>query len=644
MLNFFRSFFKTKIGLGLVLAFLVLIGFAFASADVSSTGAFGGVAGGNRVAVVGDQKIGTADLARAATDELESARQENPTATMQTFLAEGGLARALDGLINRSALVEWAREHGLRAGENLVNSEIRTIPAVAGPTGAFDEQTYRAFLARQNLTDARLRELVGASLLAQQALIPAGFGATIPQSIARTYARSFKERRTGQIATIPADAFAPRGDPTAAQLQAFYNENRARFVRPERRVIQYAVFDAAALGDAVNPTDAEIAAAYRQNAGDYAASEERSFTQLIVPTQAAAQSIAERVRGGQSLAAAAQGGGLRTTQLDGQSKAEIRAQASNAVADAYFSAAQGAVTAPARSSLGWHIAQVRSVERIAGRSLDQARGEIADRLREQKRVRLLSDLAIDLEDQISDGANLNELARDRGLQVQQTPALLANGQVYGSGENAPETLAQIVPVAFQMEEGEPEIGALPGGGEYVVYQVADIAPAATAPLAEVRDRAIALWRQTNGAQEARKAAERIVQKVANGTPLAQALAAENVPLPRPETVSVSREELARLGGQRVPAPLALLFGMAQGSVKKLEAPQNAGWFVVDLDKVVLDTLAADDPLIAQANGQLGQAWGNEYGEQLGKAMRQEVGVETNADGVQAVRRQLLGEN
>ena len=134
MLTFFRNFFKTKIGLGIALAFLVLIGFAFASMDVSSTGAFGGVAGGNRVAVVGDAKIGTADLSQAATDGLDRARQENPDATMQTFLAGGGLEEALDGLIARFSLVEWAREHGLRAGDNLINSEIRQIPAAAGPS------------------------------------------------------------------------------------------------------------------------------------------------------------------------------------------------------------------------------------------------------------------------------------------------------------------------------------------------------------------------------------------------------------------------------------------------------------------------------------------------------------------------------
>lgn len=643
MLSFFRSFFKTRIGLALVLAFLALMGFAFASMDVSNTATFGGIAGGDRVAVVGDEKIGTADLARAATDELDRQRQQNPTLTMAGLLARGGLEQALNDLINRSALVEWAREHGFRAGENLVNSEIRQIPAAAGPSGAFDENTYRAFLAREQLSDARLRELIGAGLVAQQTIVPVSYGATIPASIARTYARVFKERRTGEIALLSADAFAPSSAPSAAQLQTYYDDSRARFVRPERRVIQYAQFDAASLGDAVEPTQAEIAAAYRQNAAQYAASEERSFTQLIVPTQDAARSIAQRVSGGQSLAAAAQAGGLRTTQIDDASREEIRGQASEAVANAYFAAAKGSVTSPARSPLGWHIAQVRSVDRIAARPLEQVRGELATRIRQEKRTRLLSDLALKLEDQITEGANLQEIASGRRAQVSTTAPLLATGQIYGQQESAPALLQPVLNVAFQMEEGEPEISALPGGETYLVYQVTEITPAATAPLAEIRDEVTAQWRQAMGARRARDVANRLVKRVEGGSSVTQAIAAEQARA-AVEQVSLSREELARLGGQRVPPSIALLFGMAQGSVKTLEVPGNRGWYVVNLENVTLDDLAPNDPLIAQAQAELGQIWGAEYGEQLGAAMRKEVGVERNADAIQAVRRQLLGEN
>ncbi|HAW34878.1 MAG TPA: peptidylprolyl isomerase, partial [Erythrobacter sp.] len=129
MFQFFRNFFKTKLGLAIALAFLGLIALAFASADVSSTGTFGGIAGGDRVAVVGDEKISTADLIQGANNGLDRVRQDQPTATMQAFLRGGGLDSALEALISRAALKEYAQRYGLRAGDNLVNSEIRMIPA-----------------------------------------------------------------------------------------------------------------------------------------------------------------------------------------------------------------------------------------------------------------------------------------------------------------------------------------------------------------------------------------------------------------------------------------------------------------------------------------------------------------------------------
>ncbi|MEC7888755.1 MAG: SurA N-terminal domain-containing protein, partial [Pseudomonadota bacterium] len=129
MFQFFRNFFKTKLGLAISLAFLGLIALAFASADVSSTGTFGGIAGGDRVAVVGDEKIGTADLVVAANNGLDRLRQEDPTLSMPEFVGSGQLELVLEALIDRNAIQGYARKYGFRAGENLLNSEIRMIPA-----------------------------------------------------------------------------------------------------------------------------------------------------------------------------------------------------------------------------------------------------------------------------------------------------------------------------------------------------------------------------------------------------------------------------------------------------------------------------------------------------------------------------------
>ena len=643
MLTFFRNFFKTKIGLAIALAFLGLIGFAFASMDVSSTGTFGGVAGGDSVAVVGDRKIGTAELNRAANEALAQARRENPDATMETVLANGGLDRILDDLINRIAIAEWAEENGFRAGDNLVNSEIRQIPGARGASGDFDNDAYQQFLRANSLTDKQVREQIRTSLYFQQTVLSQVYGVKLPESITRTYARSFKERRSGAIAALPYAAFVPQGDPKQAELQEFYSENRARFTRPERRTIRYATFDSSALGDSIEPTDAEIAAAYEQNKAQYAASETRSFTQLIVPTREGANAIAARVRGGESFAQAASSAGLRPAQLADQTRSGLRSATSAAVANAYFSAAEGSITAPAQGQLGWYIARVNSVETQPARTLAQVRSTIADGLREEKRQRGIAELATDIEDRLADGASLRVVAQELGLDLQTSAPITASGRVYGTSEAAPEALRGVLEFAFQIDEGEAEIGSLPDQQTFLIYEVADITPSAVAPLAEITPEVTAAWRQSEANDAAEAAADRILKRLASGNTLAEAVAAEKRSLPAPQTVNYSREELARLQGARVPAAIGLMFSMAKGTAKKLDGPNERSWFVVDLEDITLEELAENDPLIAQARTSVGQAWGGEYAEQMLAAMRAAVGVERNAEAIAAVRRQLLGE-
>ena len=92
----------------------------------------------------------------------------------------------------------------------------------------------------------------------------------------------------------------------------------------------------------------------------------------------------------------------------------------------------------------------------------------------------------------------------------------------------------------------------------------------------------------------------------------------------------------------VPPPLALLFSMARDSVKRLEAAQDAGWYVVTVDSIEPGRIAAGDPLLAQASASLGQLLGREYGDALRAAIRKEAEIERNAEAIAAVRKQLTG--
>ena len=641
MIQLFRKFFSSKFGVAITLAFLVLIAFAFASMDISSSGTFGGISGGDRVAVVGKERIDASELSMNATSALDQARQSDPTITMQAFVSQGGLEGVLQQLIERTVIAEFARKHGMRASDRLIDSELLQIPAFRGPDGNFDQNAFRAAISQRGLSERAVRQDLAMGLLARQLLTPIGFSPVVPASMARQYAALLRERREGAIAMIPGTAFAPRGNPTTEQLQAFYQENRDDYVRPERRVIRYVAFGEEAIGTLPAPTAAQIAERYERDRAQYAASEQRTLTQLVVPTQDAAQAIVAEVRGGKALDVAAREKGLATTTVGPVSQAELASSTSAAAAQSAFGTAQGSLAQPARGALGWYILRVDAIDRQPARTLDQVRSEISAALSEEQRQAALDDLTARIDEELGDGRSLAEIADELGLEIATTAPATADGRIYGTEDTVPPILGRVLEVAFDMEEGSPQLAIVTPGESYLVFDVSEITPSAAAPLAEIRAEVVADWRSAEGAKGARAAADRILERVANGTSLADAVAAETVALPAPQSLNLTRDQLAQQG--RVPSQLALFFSMAERTTKKLEAPSDAGWYVVHLDDIEAPEVAADDPIVAGTINQLGQVAANEYVAQFVNAAQRELGVERNPAAINAVAAQLTGQ-
>jgi peptidyl-prolyl cis-trans isomerase D len=471
-------------------------------------------------------------------------------------------------------------------------------------------------------------------------LIPANYAAAVPQSLAVQYATLLKERRKGSIAVLPSDAFAPKGDPAADQLNGFYTAHRTDYLRPERRVVRYATFGEEALGTLPPPTDAQIAARYQKDAAKYQARQTRTFTQLVVPTEAAAKAVAAEVASGKPLTAAASAKGLATTTVGPVTQAEFAAQSSQAVANAAFAAKQGTLVAPTRGGLGWYLLRVDKLENNPGKTLAQAHDEISQALAAEQKKAAFADLAAKVEEQLDDGASLGEVAKSLKVEVKSTQPLTADGRVYGKAESAPPELSKALRTAFEMEEGQPQLADTGDGKTYLVFEATNIVPSAAAPLAEIKDQVVADWRKSEGDKAAKAAAQRVMQRLGGGQALAAALAAEKIALPPPQTVDMGRDDLAKQG--QVPPVLALMFSMAKGTVKRLEAPRNAGWFIVKLDDISLPALAKDDPLVGATQQQLAGVLGSEYAEEMVHAAQREIGIKKNEPAIQAVARQLTG--
>ncbi len=640
MLTFFRSMFQSKVGIAITLAFVALIAIAFAASDITGSN-FSGVAGGDRAAKVGDQTIGTGALSQAVSNAFDGDRKQNPTLTMQNYVASGAITQVLDSMIDRNAIYDFGRKVGIVASDALVGSELTKIPAFLGPDGNFNDKQYRGVLSQQRLTDAQVREDLAQGLVAKQVLVPVAFGATTPASLAQRYGELTLEKRHGTIAFIPSEAFAPKVAPSDAVLAQYFKAHTGSYIVPERRSIRYAVFADDAIKSARAPTDAEILNAYNANKAAYAASETRTLTQVIVPTEAAAKALAAEVSGGAKLDVAARAKGLLPSQA-AVTREQMTAQASAAVAQAVFATPKGALAVPAKSGLGWHVVKVDAVTEKGARSLAQVRGELAEQISVKLKRDALSDFTARIEEELDQGGTIGDVAKELAVTPLVTAPLTADGKVFGKpGEAVPTDLVRVLQTVFLMDgEGKPQLAEIVPGKRFVVFEAADISPAAPPPLAAIRPVIAADWAREQGAIAARGAADKTLAAIARGVPLGEALRVAGAGAARTEVIDATRKEVAASG--KVIPPVALLFSMAQKTTKRLEAPRNGGWFVVRLDEIVPGKLAAGDPQVGQLASQLGQLTGREYAEQFRKALRKEVGVERNPAALRAVRERLVG--
>lgn len=645
MLRLIRRILDSKFGVWLGLAFLLVIGAAFAAADLSGTlsgiGATGGGSTGGTVLTIGDREVGEAELRDRVQGGYRAASARQPELDLTSFITGGGFEATVDRVLNAVGLEEFGRSQGLVASKRLVDGRIASEPSFQGAAG-FDPVAFRRILAENGMTEAQVRADLENEVLTRQLLVPVTTGAVMPPSIARRYAQLSLESRTGALAGVPASAM-PRGAPPAsAEVAAFYKKNIARYTVPQLRVIRIARFGKETIAAKAAPSDADIAAFYRANQDRFGPSERRSITQVTFFDQAAANAFATKVRGGQSFAAAATTAGLQPLTIADQDRAAYARSRGEPLAKAVWGAQQGAVLPPVRSQGSFTVARVDAITRRPARSLAEARSTIVEELTTERTAQLLSELDARLYERVQDGESLPDIARAEGLTLDTTPAVTASGMDPNSPSPQPVLPPQLTQrLSTLTTEDEPVIDTLVPDQLFYIADVERVVPAAPRPLAAIRERVAADLVSDRQLAQARKVADAIIARVNKGESLAAAVKASGIDLPAVQPLQANRQQLEQVRGQ-VPPPLTLLFAMAPNSAKRLPAPNRAGYGVVALTSVTAGDISKAEALVRSASRELSSSTGTEYGLQFARAAREAVGESRNESALNALRGSLTG--
>jgi peptidyl-prolyl cis-trans isomerase D len=641
MLASFRRMSKSKIGTGIMAIVLLTIVASFAYGDLANfgTGLPGFSLGKSTLAKVGGEEISEHEVSEAMQRRLQQVRDQNPQADYKAIA--GDFEPLLQSLIDQRALVAFADKYGFNISKPLLDAEIADLPGVRGLNGKPDVRGYQAFLAQTRLSDAEVRQVLAAQIIARYLLIPATDQARVPVGVAKPYTAMLLEEREGEAAVLPFTAFTAGLKPTDAELTRYLDTNRARYMVPEQRELRFARIGLDQVG-AIAATDQEIAAYYNKNRAFYAPRETRDLTQVLVPDQATAAGIAARAKGGAALAKAAEPAGAKAaiTAPKAQTQAAYASVGGGPIANAVFAAASGAVIGPLKSDFGWVVVKVDAIHTTGGKSLEAARAEIAAKLADDKRKQAVEDLVDKAQDAIENGSNFEQVAQQLKLPVTTTPLVTADGTSRAdAGYKFPPELIAGLKTGFDLgPNDDPEIVTLPDKS-YVLVAPGRIVASAPPPLAEVRERVTADWVMGLALVKARAAANAISAEANAGASLADAVKASGAAVPI-QPLQARRGELQQANPQALPA-LSALFKLGAGKSQVVPDTQGRGFFVIKVDKITPGNPILAVQLIGRTQLGLQQTASDEYARQFLNSIAQHLKVQRNEKSINDLKQRLI---
>lgn len=647
MIAFFRNMLSSKLAIGL----LALIALAFIitgvfTNEIPGSSSFTGGPSGDVIATVGKQSIGVNDMDDRVRRTFTQYAQQQPGLEMAEFIKGGGYEAVIDQSIAGAALEAFGRMIGLTASKKQVDGEIASLPAFQGADGKFNQQIFQAALAQQRITEQQLRKEVAGDVIRRGLYIPASGAVKLPEGLVKPYAALLIEERHGTVGLVPTSAVENGPAPTDAEINGFYKQNIAAYTTPERRVLRYAVIGRDQVAAQATPSEAEIRKVYDSNPDKYAARETRDILQVVLTSEAKAKAFKAAVTGGKSFADAAKAAGFSAADYTiGEKTQNQYAQLSSPeVAKAAFALPQGGVTDPIKSALGWYVAKAQDVKKIAGTPYEKARPQIAADLAKQKQDDALAKLINGLQDAIDNGQGFADLAKANGLKVEETPAITQGGLDPDNPDYKPSPdVAPLLASAFKSDPDQPpSVETIQQGERYALLSVPKVVGATPIPLAKVKDRVKQDFIAKRAADKAKAIAAAIEKKVQGGMSMADAFKAAPVKLPAPHEGSGRRIDFAR-AQTPIPPAIRALFTMPVGKTKLVPAGQGQGWFVIHLDKVTPGDSKLLPALTGMTQGELVQAAGNEYVQELSQAAADAVGVKRNGKAIADLRARLLGQ-
>ncbi|MDC7825246.1 SurA N-terminal domain-containing protein [Pseudomonas sp. BLCC-B13] len=358
---------------------------------------------------------------------------------------------SLDSLVDRTLLLQGAKEAGMGFSDASLDQLILQTPAFQ-VDGKFNASRFDQILQQQGMGRMEFRERLKQDVLVSQLQASLAASNFVTDAELENFVRLDKQTRDFASQTIHIDTKSV--DISDDELKAYYDEHKDQYMSPEQVVVEYVELRKESFFAQAEASDEELQALYQKEIANLA--EQRRAAHILLEVndklsdeQAKAKlaEVAERLKQGEDFAKLAE----EVSQDPGSaSNGGDLGFAGPGVYDPEFEKSLYAlkkdeVSAPVRSSFGWHLIKLLDVQAPEVPSFDSLKAKLEREVKAQQVEQRFVEAAKELEEASFEASDLAQPAQELGLQVQTSGAF---GREGGEGVAANR---QVVQAAFSPE-------------------------------------------------------------------------------------------------------------------------------------------------------------------------------------------------
>lgn len=419
--------------------------------------------------------------------------------------------------LNNMIISREADKENVNISDNLIKKIISTQPEFMDTTGHFNPELLRRQLSYFDMSEQEYISDLKQNIINRHIVSSPVENIAFPKFMNKYVAQIENQQKIFSFVTINPAVLKIDRKISDEEIQQYYQDFAPQFEEAEKRDISFLELKIDDLSKKINPSDEEISSFYKENESQYVVAEKRYVLQMVLDSKENADKALSELQKGTDfykVASDIANQDRETTKLGNITADSLLPELSDKV----FAQKANEIVGPINSEFGWHILKVTQITPKKVTSLESAKNDIINTIRQERAYEEALNIVNKIEDRIGNGDNLENIAKDQNVKINKVFSLKEDGSYKSLSNNSYKNVVMsgdFIETAFSYNVGEISQVIETDNG-FILANIDKIEDAHIKPLNDVKDEIIKIWTENEKSAIAQEIINDVVADLDNG--------------------------------------------------------------------------------------------------------------------------------